>query len=31
VGILPGEPAAEEAVPPPADLLCRWAALLGLL
>jgi len=31
VGILPGEPAGEEAVPPPADLLCRWAALLGLL
>jgi pimeloyl-ACP methyl ester carboxylesterase len=31
VGLLPAEPAADEAAPPPAELLCRWAALLGLL
>jgi len=30
VGLLPAEPAADEAAPP-AELLCRWAALLGLL
>lgn len=31
VGLLPAEPAADEAAAPPAELLCRWAALLGLL
>jgi serine protease Do len=31
VGVLPIEPAPDDAAAPPAELLCRWAALLGLL
>jgi serine protease Do len=31
VGLLPAEPKTDEAAAPPAELLCRWAALLGLL
>jgi hypothetical protein len=30
-GLLPADPASDEAAAPPAELLCRWAALLGLL
>lgn len=31
VGIVPAEAVAEETAVPPADLLCRWVSLLGLL
>ncbi len=31
VGLMPAAPAADEAAAPPAELLCRWAALLGIL
>jgi serine protease Do len=30
-GLLPAETAADEAAAPPAEPLCRWAALLGIL
>jgi serine protease Do len=31
VGLVPAEPAADQVAAPPTEVLCRWAALLGLL